>query len=247
MLLPQELFASVHPQRILDAATGGGGFIQCLLEGLSEYDEIIGIDNNPRSAEAFAKTFPDQPKIRFLPMDVQQMTFADASFDLVCIANSLHHLPDPQTALREMRRVLRPGGHLLVMEMICDGQSEPQLTHVLLHHWWAAVDRRLGVSHNQTLTRAELTDLLQGLGLEPPQVYEVNEDQEDALNTEALAEIESIIERYLQRADGSPELQAEGEALRQRLRAVGILGATELVWLGAKPPRVDNQPPPAGR
>ena len=90
------------------------------------------------SAEpAFRKTFKDRKGIDFVKMDAQEMTFADASFDTVCIANSLHHVADLRRVLAEMARVLRPKGRFIVAEMYCDGQTDPQMTHVLLHHWWA--------------------------------------------------------------------------------------------------------------
>ena len=68
------------------------------------------------------------------------------------------------------------------MEMIRDGQSETQLTHVLLHHWWAAVDQTLGITHNQTFTRAQLAELLDGLGLQEVQIHEINETEPDPLD-----------------------------------------------------------------
>jgi ubiquinone/menaquinone biosynthesis C-methylase UbiE len=90
------------------------------------------------SAEpAFRKTFKDRKGIDFVKMDAQEMTFADASFDTVCIANSLHHVAGLRRVLAEMTRVLRPKGRFIVAEMYCDGQTDPQMTHVLLHHWWA--------------------------------------------------------------------------------------------------------------
>ncbi len=54
--------------------------------------------------------------------------------------------------------MLKPGGHLFLSEMHRDGQTEPQLTVVYLHHSVAAVDTALGVLHKRTLTRQELVD-----------------------------------------------------------------------------------------
>jgi demethylmenaquinone methyltransferase / 2-methoxy-6-polyprenyl-1,4-benzoquinol methylase len=51
-----------------------------------------------------------------------QLPFADGSFDCVTIAFGLRNLPDWSAALREMRRILRPNGHVLVLEF-----SLPQL------------------------------------------------------------------------------------------------------------------------
>jgi SAM-dependent methyltransferase len=52
--------------------------------------------------------------------DALRLPFRDASIDLVWSIHVLHHLPDPATALREVRRVLRPGGHLVIAETVED-------------------------------------------------------------------------------------------------------------------------------
>ena len=111
MLSPTEILGNISGGRVLDVATGGGGFVHFLLDGLKDYDESIGVDNNERGAAAFAEAFKENPRVHFQLMDAHKLEFEDASFDLVCISNSLHHL-DPQPVLHEMTRVLRPGGHL---------------------------------------------------------------------------------------------------------------------------------------
>jgi SAM-dependent methyltransferase len=52
--------------------------------------------------------------------DALRLPFRDASIDLVWSIHVLHHLPDPETALREVRRVLRPDGHLVIAETVED-------------------------------------------------------------------------------------------------------------------------------
>lgn len=230
---PKDLLGSISANRVLDVATGSGGFIHFLLEGLKDCDDIIGIDTNPRAADSFAAAFQDNPAVHFQPMDARQMGFADGSFDLVCISNSLHHFSDPQVVLREMERVARPGGILLLAEMYRDGQSETQLTHVLLHHWWAAVDRFNGITHNETYTRAGMLDLVHGWA--SLQSYDLLDCDGDPKNPEIAAELAPVFERYLQRADGVLELQAQGEVLRKRVEEVGFHSATTLVAIGRKP------------
>lgn len=48
--------------------------------------------------------------------DSERLPFADASFDAITCANSFHHYPHQQIAVNEMRRVLKPGGRLLLIE-----------------------------------------------------------------------------------------------------------------------------------
>lgn len=231
----KEALGQLHGGRVLDVATGSGGFIHFLLAGLSDYDEIIGIDSSERGAAAFAEAFKEKANIRFVQMDALQMDFPAESFNTVCLANSLHHFDDPRAVLGEMRRVLRPGGNLILAEMYRDGQSETQMTHVHLHHWWAAIDRAGGVVHHETLPRGEIVALMDELGWEKVAIYDLSDTSQDARDAEALTALDAIIDRYIQRAEGHVELQAQGEALRERVHAIGFHGAATLLAVGEKP------------
>jgi SAM-dependent methyltransferase len=235
MPTPKDILGHISGGRVLDVATGSGNFTYFLLDGLKDYAEIIGIDTNERGAAAFAEVFKEQPNVRFEAVDALEMGYPDASFDTVCIANSLHHFNDPQAVLHQMARVLRPGGCFMVAEMYRDGQSETQMTHVHLHHWWAAIDRAAGIIHNETYTREDLLALVAFLGLDDLKLQDLSDTEEDPKNPETLAQLDPVIDRYIQRAEGRPDLQTRGEALRQRLHEIGFHGATSLIALGMKP------------
>jgi len=234
MLTPKDILGHISAGRVLDVATGAGGFIHFLMEGLAGYTEITGIDANPKAATAFAAAFQDKPDISFQTGDALQLDFPDACFDLVCISNSLHHFDEPQRALRQMERVLRPGGRLIVSEMYCDGQTDTQMTHVHLHHWWAAVDRSAGIVHHDTYTRAELVELVSALRLTDLAFYDLADTDEDPKAPQILAELTPVFDRYIQRAASHPDLQARGEALRARVAEIGFHGATTLLAVGVK-------------
>jgi len=195
MPTPQDILANISAARVLDVATGGGGFIYFLLEGLKDYTEIIGVDSNERAQAAFEEAFKDKPNIRFQPMDAAHLDFDSGSFDLVCISNSLHHFDDPQAVLCQMERVLRPCGCLLVSEMYRDGQTETQMTHVHLHHWWAAVDTANGVTHRKTYRRDELVGLVSGLGLNDVAQYDLSDTSDDSHRPEISSELNPVFER----------------------------------------------------
>ena len=63
---------------------------------------------------------------------------------------------------------------------------------------------------------------------------DLSDPSENPHDPETLAELNPVINRYIQRAEGHPELQARGEELRQRLEKVGINGATCLLVIGEK-------------
>ena len=231
---PKAVLDGISGGRVLDIATGTGGFVRFLLDGLGDHGEIVGIDSNPARAAAFAEAFADRDDVRFTEMDAHRLAFDDASFDTVCVSNSLHHFADPAPVLAEMLRVVRPGGHVILNEMYRDGQSAEQTTHVLLHHWWAAVNRLAGEVHRETYLRAEIVEIVEGLGLADLRLHDLADPDEDPRDPEAVAELEGAIDRYLALAEGHPELQERGEELRKRLRVVGVRSATQLVAIGRR-------------
>lgn len=222
--------------RVLDVATGRGGFAAEFVQHVKEFDELVGIDSVDRNAEAFARAFEGQPRVSFGCMDAARLDFPDASFDTVCMAYSLHHMDDPARVLAEMRRVLKPGGCCILVEMFSDNQRETQLTHVLLHHWWAAVDSAGGVSHRETYPRAALVALLEQTGL----AWQFSDEcdlESDPLDPDGIRQLDGIVDQYIQRAQGLPGAEAliqRGEELRKRLSEVGFHGATALVGIGRK-------------
>lgn len=232
---PKAVLGQVHGGRVLDVATGAGWFVTYLADGLADHEEIVGIDTDPGREAAFAEATRDRPGTRFEVRDASATGYPDASFDTVAIANSLHHFADPAAVLREMLRVVRPGGSFIVFEMYRDGQEPPQVTHVELHHWWAAIDSRSGIIHRRTYARQELLDLVGALGLRQVNVTDVANPEDDPLDPASIAEMREVIERYLERAEGAPQLIARGHALRSRLEEVGIRGATSLCVVGRKP------------
>ena len=80
--------------RLLDVATGEGGFIHLLIEYLKSYTQIVGIDSSSQNIEAARNNFP-QKNIRFMRMDAEQLEFHDQHFDTVSLSasNDSHSSP----------------------------------------------------------------------------------------------------------------------------------------------------------
>lgn len=226
--------------RVLDLCTGSGSFALRLAEGLGSYKELVAVDSQAKAVAAAAKALEGLPGARALEADASALPFPAASFDLVAMANSLHHVEDPQAVLGEALRVLAPGGHLAILEMHREARDEASLTHVLLHHWWARIDREQGISHRETYSVAALRGLLDGLGLENPTWTEI-EGEEQGFEPELLAELGQAITTYLGRIPpASPrkgELTLEGWALRERVARHGFRSAPALFFLGRAPGR----------
>jgi ubiquinone/menaquinone biosynthesis C-methylase UbiE len=77
---------------------------------------VVGIDLTPRHVGLAQQHVAEAGvKARVICGDVEALPFADQSFDRVTSNGVLHHTPDIEAALREMRRVLRPGGTTTVI------------------------------------------------------------------------------------------------------------------------------------
>ena len=233
-----DILGAISGGRLLDVATGGGLFIVYLRKRLKDYHEIVGIDSDESAAARFAKRFGDDSRIRFELMDARDLRFPDATFDTVAIASALCEFKQPSAVLRQMVRVLRGGGHLIVAEPYRDQHSEPTMTHVLFHDWWVAVEGLAGSHHQPFRPRADLIRSLRELGLLDLRLRDVPSETSDPLDPALLEEIDNLTDRYLLLARGNPDLKARGEALRRRMHDVGFQETTSLLAVGRKRRRV---------
>jgi ubiquinone/menaquinone biosynthesis C-methylase UbiE len=105
--LPDQRMAAV------DVGCGDGFFTKLLAEVQSE---VTGIDNSDAYLREAKNNSGNIGNIRFVKGDVGELPLDDGSVDVVWSAHSMHSYPDIKKALREFRRVLRPGGLLAVLE-----------------------------------------------------------------------------------------------------------------------------------
>ncbi len=104
------------PARILDVATGTGDLALLLARGAGE-GVVTGIDFSEEMLDlARAKAARQGVRVRLERADALALPFADASFDALTVAYGLRNFADVPAGLREMRRVLRAGGRLVVLE-----------------------------------------------------------------------------------------------------------------------------------
>ncbi|BCX50289.1 demethylmenaquinone methyltransferase [Haloferula helveola] len=99
------------PDRVLDVATGTGD-LALEIQDACPTAEVVGSDFCAEMLE-HAK---ERGLAKTLVADALALPFEDASFDVVTVAFGLRNMADYAAALREMGRVLRPGGHLLVLD-----------------------------------------------------------------------------------------------------------------------------------
>lgn len=108
------------PREVLDLATGSGDVAFALAKNLQSATTILGLDFcQPMLDQAEAKKAAGHERFRhvaFRQGDGLALPLPDASFDAVTISFGLRNLADRDRGLREMHRVLRPGGHVFVLE-----------------------------------------------------------------------------------------------------------------------------------
>jgi ubiquinone/menaquinone biosynthesis C-methylase UbiE len=236
MNILEKVIRTIVGGRVLDIATQEGHFARILMKNLQSYQQIVGIDINEQVIK-IARDASGQEKIQFLVMNAEQLGFEDNSIDTVSISASFHHLSNIQQVLTEMKRVLKPEGNFIIMEMHRDGQTEAELTSVYLHHWVADVDTAFGYLHHHTLAHEALINHVLQLNLSQVEFYEYTERDSDPMEKENSKQLDDLISRVTARAETLElyaELKKRGEELRQRLHKVGAQREPVLVLIGKK-------------
>lgn len=86
--------------------------------------EVIAVDREPAMLEACRRRLADRSGIRFVEADLLSLPLEDASIDAAVVMLVLHHVNDPVAVLAETARVLRPGGRVLVVDMVSHERDE---------------------------------------------------------------------------------------------------------------------------
>jgi len=110
---------AARPRRLLDAGSGPGdlsAWAKAWLDG-----EVVAVDSSPRMVALAV-----QAGVTAVLADVRKLPFADSSFDCAVAGMVLYHVPDPETAIAELARVLGAGG-LLVASTGSDDDTERRL------------------------------------------------------------------------------------------------------------------------
>ncbi len=110
--------ATLEARRLLDVPCGTGELARRLrprMPGLT----LVGADLSPEMLRRASSKVSDRAAA-WLLADMRRLPLADASFDVAACANGLHCVPEPAESLAELRRVLRPGGRLLLVDWCAD-------------------------------------------------------------------------------------------------------------------------------
>ncbi|MCS6852022.1 MAG: class I SAM-dependent methyltransferase [Gemmataceae bacterium] len=101
-------------QRLLDAACGNGRYARFLVRRADADALVVAFDLSLNMLRR-ARRRVGSDRVRFAAADVTRLPYADGIFDAIVCGWVLEHLPDPRPGLRELARVSRPGGRLLLL------------------------------------------------------------------------------------------------------------------------------------
>jgi ubiquinone/menaquinone biosynthesis C-methylase UbiE len=121
-----DLVAAFNPSVVLDVGAGTGYFALPLAARLPSA-RVIALDVEPRMLDELGRRSRERQTsgaVETVVAEASALPFADRALDLALLVNLYHELDDRSAHLRELRRVLRPGGHLVVCDWHPHGDLE---------------------------------------------------------------------------------------------------------------------------
>lgn len=212
-----ELVSSDADARWLESACGTG-LVSRALAG--KVGSITGVDLTPAMLERAKRGAADEgiANAGFSVGDATALEFADGSFDGAVTRLSLHHIPVPGRAIAELARVVRPGGRVIVGDLVADeADGEAAL-------WREEIERLRDPSHWVCRTPEQLREMgsAAGLTLEHEQLIPLDIDFDDwlARGSGGRAASPLVDELLEQRPEGAESFRVisgdKGRRLHQR-------------------------------
>lgn len=109
-------------ERILEIGPGTGYYSVAVAEWLAPNGQLDVFDIHQEFLDHTVRAAAERGLHNVVPTqgDARRLPYLDATFDAACMMTVLGEIPDQQTALRELRRVLKPGGRLVIGEFVFD-------------------------------------------------------------------------------------------------------------------------------
>lgn len=196
--------------RVLDVATGEG-HTALAFAGIAR--RVVACDlTEPvlRAARGHVEA-RGVTNVPFVAGDAGALPFRDGSFDVVTCRTAAHHFADVAAAVRQVHRVLRPGGALLLQGIL--GHDDAEASAFIL-----AVERRRDPSHVRSYRRVEWTAFLRAAGLTVMEDHVISRVREWAewtgrmrMTPEARRELEVFVRRAPERCRDAFDFKLRGD------------------------------------
>ncbi|WP_373471898.1 class I SAM-dependent methyltransferase [Carnobacterium alterfunditum] len=138
----ERLIENIEGPKILEVGVGTGKNLLIYPNKL----EITGIDFSENMLEKANQKIKGKENITLIEMDAQKMSFADNTFDTIVTSCVFCSVPDPVEGLKEIRRVCRPDGKIIMLEHMRShhnivGKFMDVVNFIPLHTWGANINR----------------------------------------------------------------------------------------------------------
>jgi ubiquinone/menaquinone biosynthesis C-methylase UbiE len=187
--------AARRADRVLDVATGGG-HTALAFSGLVRRVVAYDLTEPMLAAARTHARSRGAANIEFVAGDADALPFQDESFDVVTCRTAAHHFADVAAAVRQMHRVLRPGGSLLLQDIL--GHDDADANAFILE-----VERRRDPSHVRSYRAAQWKAFLRAVGLtviEESFIWKLREWNEWTGRMRMTAEARRDLEAFVRRA-----------------------------------------------
>jgi ArsR family transcriptional regulator len=143
--LAEALLKAMNYRHVADLGAGEGTLSQLLAQ---RAEKVIAIDLSPKMVDYAQKLAVSNglANLEFRIGDIEDPPIADSSIDLAILSQALHHAENPQRAIHSAHRILRPGGRLIVLDLLQHNFSEARELYA---------DRWLGFSESQIASMFE--------------------------------------------------------------------------------------------
>jgi len=121
--LAEMLLALIPPLVIADLGAGEGTFSQLLARGAKK---VIAVDNSEKMVEYGSELARKHgvTNLEYRKGDLEDVPLRDGSVDLAFFSQALHHAPHPERAVAEAWRILKPGGRIVVLDLVRHNYEE---------------------------------------------------------------------------------------------------------------------------
>ena len=155
----REALAARPGERILDVGCGPGFYARELLDEIGPSGSIVAVDASPDMLALARQRCEGYGNVTFREGNAATLPVDDADFDAALCVQVMEYVPDPEGALREMHRALRPGGRVLVWDVDWGTawwhSEDPERMRRVLQAWdehlvHPSLPRRLGAHLGRT-------------------------------------------------------------------------------------------------